>query len=224
MASFDIAGKHVDVFPSAAPGKPVVYLHTFGDQGADVYRILQGMKTPDFSLVAVSNLEWDHDMVPWDCPPISKDDTPCTGGADDYLKILTGSIMPEAEKSIQGEPAWRGISGYSLAGLFAVYCMYQTDKFSRIASMSGSLWYPDIKEYIFTHEPVAWPDHIYLSLGSKEAKTDNPFLRVVQDNTEEIKKFYAGKGIDTVFVLNPGSHYVDAGKRTAAGIDWILRR
>ncbi len=224
MASFDIAGKHVDVFPSAGYDKPIIYLHTFGDQGALIYRTLQSMTPPDFTLAAISELEWDHDMVPWDCPPISKDDTPCTGGADEYLKLLTGSIMPEVEKNIKGRPLWRGISGYSLGGLFAVYSLYQTDKFSRAASMSGSLWYPDIKEYIFTHEMKVQPDAVYLSLGDKEAKTDNPFLKVVQENTAEIEKFYAGKGIDTVFVLNPGNHYVNADKRTAAGINWILRR
>lgn len=58
-------------------------------------------------------------MTPWYMGPISKHDTPCTGGADDYLKLLLDEIMPEAEALLPGAPAWRGLAGYSLAGLFA---------------------------------------------------------------------------------------------------------
>ena len=45
----------------------------------------------------------------------------CTGGADDYLRHLTTEIIPTAEKELAGVPSWRGIAGYSLAGLFALY-------------------------------------------------------------------------------------------------------
>lgn len=163
-------------------------------------------------------------MAPWDIPPISKKDTPCTGGADSYLGLLLSKIIPEAEKQISGTPVWRGIAGYSLAGLFAVYAMYQTDAFSRIASMSGSLWFPGIKEYIFSHEEKRKPDCLYFSLGDKENKTRNPFLKCVRQNTEQIEAFYRGKEIDTVFWLNPGNHFQDAVARSADGIAWILSK
>ncbi len=224
MISFEAQGRKVDVFPAAGPDRPVICLNTFGHEGDKVYRELQKLGSPDCTIVAVSNLKWDHDMTPWYCPPISKMDTPCTGGADDFLDILTREILPEAEKHIEGRPEWRGVSGYSLAGLFAVYALYRTDIFSRAASMSGSLWFPDLKEYIFSHDMAARPDHIYFSLGDKESKTRNQYLKTVQDNTAEIQAYYAGKGIDSVFVLNPGGHYVNGVERTAAGIDWILRK
>ncbi len=224
MISMTIEGKKVNVYPAAEPGKPIIYLHTFGHEGGKVYQELQKEKSPDCTLVAISNLAWDHDMAPWDCPPLSKMDTPCTGGADDYLEILIDRIMPETEKDIEGEPVWRGIAGYSLAGLFAVYAIYQTDLFSRVASMSGSLWFPGIKEYIFSHDMKRRPDHIYFSLGDKESKTKNPYLMTTQENTAQIQAFYEDQGIDSVFVLNPGNHYVGAMARTAAGLDWILRK
>ncbi len=224
MISFEVQGRKVDVFPADGTDRPLICLNTFGREGDKVHRELQNTGSPDCTLVAVSNLKWDHDMTPWDCPPISKMDTPCTGGADDFLNILITEILPEAERHIEGEPAWMGISGYSLAGLFAVYALYRTDLFSRAASMSGSLWFPDIKDYIFSHEMKARPDHIYFSLGDKESKTRNQYLKTVQDNTAEIQAFYAGKGIDSVFVLNPGGHYIGGVERTAAGIDWILRK
>ena len=149
---------------------------------------------------------------------------PFTGGADDYLRQLVEEIIPEAEKELPGPPAWRGIAGYSLAGLFALYAVYQTDVFSRVGCMSGSLWFPGFKEYIFSHEPKRRPDCIYFSLGDKEAKTRNPVLKTVQENTEEIQTFYQNKGIDTVFRLNPGNHFVQGSERTVAGIQWLLSK
>ena len=132
--------------------------------------------------------------------------------------------MPEAEKELPGPPAWRGIAGYSLAGLFALYAICQTDVFSRVGCMSGSLWFPGFKEYVFSHEPKRWADCIYFSLGDREAKTRNPDLKTVQENTEAIHAHFLAQGIDTVFQLNPGNHFVQGIERTVAGIRWLLGR
>lgn len=123
-----------------------------------------------------------------------------------------------------GAPAWRGIVGYSLAGLFALYAIYRTDIFSRVGSISRSLWFPGWKEYALTHEPKRPPDCVYFSLGDKESKTRNSILRSVQQDTEDICGFYRAMGVDTVFQLNPGNHYDRAAERTAAGITWLLSR
>lgn len=179
---------------------------------------------PPSNLVVVSNLDWNHDMSPWDSPAAFKKGEPFTGGADDYLRLLEEEIIPRAEKELPEPPAWRGLAGYSLAGLFALYAIYRTDVFSRVGCMSGSLWFPSFKEYIFSHEPKRRPDCIYFSLGDKEAKTRNPILRTVQQNTEEIQAFYQGQGIDTVFQLNQGNHFVQGVERTVAGIRWLLGR
>ena len=214
----------ISVFPITEPKAPIIYLNTFSDEGKKVYEAVQATDCPPFTLVAISDLDWNHDMVPWDSPPAFKNADPCTGGADDYLRLLTKEIIPTAEKEITGAPSWRGIVGYSLAGLFALYAIYQTDLFSRVGSMSGSLWFPGMKDYIFSHEPKRQPDHMYFSLGDKESKTRNPVLRSVRQNTEEIQAFYQSREINTVFELNPGNHYNHAAERTAAGIVWLLTR
>ena len=224
MYAFIKDSKAVCVFLCTEPGAPIIYLNTFSDEGQKVYGAAQATGCPPFTLVAISNLDWNHDMVPWDGPSAFKNAEPCTGGADDYLRLLTEEIIPTAEKGIAGVPCWRGIAGYSLAGLFALYAIYQTDLFSHVGSMSGSLWYSGMKEYIFSHEPKRRPDCIYFSLGDKESKTRNPVLRSVRQNTEEIQAFYQAKGIDTVFQLNPGNHYDHAVERTAAGLCWLLIR
>ncbi len=224
MHTFAISSKTISVFPCADPGAPIIYLNTFSDEGQKVFEATQASGGQPFTLVAIRDLDWNHDMVPWDSPPAFKNADPCTGGADDYLRLLTEEIIPTAESKIDGVPCWRGIAGYSLAGLFALYAIYQTDPFSRVGSMSGSLWFPGIKEYIFSNEPKRRPDHMYFSLGDKESKTRNPVLKTVQQNTEEIRAFYHSMGIDAVFQLNPGNHYNHAAERTAAGIVWMLNR
>ena len=90
--------------------------------------------------------------------------------------------------------------------------------------MSGSLWFPGMKEYIFSHEPKCRPDCMYFSLGDKESKTRNRILKSVRQNTEEIHTFYQDKGIDTVFQLNSGNHYDHTVERIVAGICWLLSR
>ena len=224
MYTFSTQGKMVSIFPCLEATVPIVYLNTFSDEGRKVYEAAQAAGCPPFTLVAISDLDWNHDMAPWGSPPAFKNAEPCTGGGDDYLRLLTKEIIPTAEKELAGVPCWRGIAGYSLAGLFALYALYQTDLFSRVGSMSGSLWFPGMKEYLFSHEPKRWPDCIYFSLGDKESKTRNPVLRSVRQNTEEIHAFYQGKGIDTVFQMNPGNHYDRAAERTAAGMVWLLNR
>lgn len=201
MTQFTIEQKHISVWPCDEPDRPVIYLNTFEGEGEQVLRILRDEGCPPFTLAAVSNLDWNHDMSPWEIPPVFKNAEPCTGGADDYLKLLVERIVPEVEKEIKGTVLWRGIAGYSLAGLFALYSLYRTDLFSRAASTSGSLWYPGITEYILSHTMKKTPDYLYFSLGSKEARTRNPYMQTVQENTEKIEKYYRAKGISTVFLL-----------------------
>lgn len=222
MHIFRAGGKTISVFPSAEQGSPILYLNTFSNERQSVFEAAQAAGCPPFTLAAISDLDWNHDMAPWDSPPAFKNGDPCTGGANEYLRLLTEEIIPATEKALPTVPRWRGIVGYSLAGLFALYSIYQTDVFSCVGCVSGSLWYPGIKDYIASHEPKRWPDRIYFSLGDKESKTRNPLLKTVRQNTEDVQAFYQTKGSNTVFHLNAGNHYNHTAERTAAGIGWLL--
>lgn len=224
MHTFIANDKTISVFPGSESGSPIIYFNTFSQEGQNVFKAAQAAGCSSFTLVAIRNLDWNHDMAPWECPAAFKNAEPCTGGANDYLHLLTEEIIPKAEMDLPVIPRWRGIVGYSLAGLFALYSLYQTDLFSRAASVSGSLWFPGIMEYIASHQPKRRPNCLYFSLGDKESKTRNPILKNVRQNTEEIHTFYQSQGIDTVFHLNPGNHYEHATERTAAGICWLLKK
>lgn len=222
IKTFTVKNKEVTLFPATSPDRPLIVLNNFSGNGSTVYEQLRKQNAPDFNLLSIGHLNWDHDMVPWDCPPLFPGDTACTGGADDYLKILLEDILPKAQSEVDGTPSFTGIAGYSLGGLFALYAMYQCDAFSRSASMSGSLWYPDFTEYILSHEMKVTPERIYLSLGDREAKTRNKMLKPVQKNTEKIAAHYRKLGYDVTFELNPGAHTTDAALRSAKGIMSLL--
>ncbi len=219
---FRSAGKELTLYHSKESGSPLIILNNYAGDGKSVMEAAKKREEKDFNLLCVGNLNWDHDMTPWYCPPTSQKDTPFTGGADEYLKSLLDDILPECLEKVDGTPCHISIAGYSLAGLFALYALYHTDVFERAASMSGSLWFPDFKEYVFSHEMKRKPQKIYLSLGDKEAKTGNRYLKIVQDNTESIAAHFRETGIDVTFEMNPGNHFMDAEIRSAKGILAII--
>ncbi len=220
--NFPAAGRAATLYLPRRAGAPLIVLHNFSESGDGVIRAMRDVGCADGAILCISKLNWDQDMTPWYCPPLAENDTPCTGGADAYLRILLEEILPAALSRLEGRPAFLGIAGYSLAGLFALYAMCQTDCFSRVASMSGSLWFPDFVEYAESHAPERPPERIYLSLGDEEARTRHPLLRTVRENTERLAAHYRGLGIPTECVWNPGNHFQDAALRSAKGIAALL--
>ncbi|MBR1471391.1 MAG: alpha/beta hydrolase [Lachnospiraceae bacterium] len=222
IEKFKAEGKEATLYHSKGSGSPLILLNNYAGDGKSVMEAAEQLEEKDFNLLCVGNLNWDQDMTPWDCPMISPKDTPCMGGADGYLKFLLEDILPECIKRVDGKPSHISIAGYSLAGLFALYALYHTDVFERAASISGSLWFPDFKEYVFSHEMKKKPEKLYLSLGDKEARTRNPYIQAVQENTESIVGHFRRTGIDVTFEMNPGNHFKNAALRSAKGILAII--
>ena len=215
---FKVGGKEATLYLSKEKDSPLILFNNFEEDGESVMEAADTLEKKAFNLLCVGNLNWDHDMTPWDCPPTSSKDMPFTGGADEYLKLLLGDILPECLKRVEGTPSHISIAGYSLAGLFTVYALYRTDIFARAATMSGSLWFPGFKEFVFSHEMKRKPEKLYFSLGDKEAKTRNPYMKAVRDNTESIVGYYREAGMDVAFEMNPGNHFRDTALRSAKGI------
>lgn len=199
----------------------VVYFNTYGEQGEEVWDIMRGCGA---SLVTITDLDWNRDMSPWEAPAAVRGDKPFSGWACEYLSLMLNEIVPKAEEMLGAvSHSQRGIAGYSMAGMFALYALYHTDIFTEAASVSGSLWFPGFKDYVFSHEMKVKPNKLYFSLGDAESKTRNQYLRTVRENTEAIECFYRENGIETVFKLNRGGHFSDAPKRAADGIMWICK-
>lgn len=214
--------KQITVYSECAEGAPVIYLPVVMGNGSEVYSRCRELDCPPFTLVAIGGLDWNRELSPWACDGTVRDSEPFGGQAAGFLDELLNQIIPQVESSLPCPPSWRGIAGYSLAGLFSLWSFWQTDAFDRAASASGSLWFPGFIDYAHEHAMAVTPDSAYLSLGKKETKTPNRMMRHVLDDTRAMEELLIERGISTTLELNPGNHFAQTDLRMARGIHWIL--
>jgi len=186
--------------------------------------IVEAEKTP-FTLAVFGVRDWMNDLSPWHVPAANRNGDDFTGGAEETLGWVLGSLLPAIEERypcvIDGA---RGLVGYSMSGLFALWSVYQTDMFDFCASCSGSLWYEGFAEYAEQNKPQS--KYIYLSLGAKEEKTRNPVFARVGNATRRISTALASSPevVESELVLHPGGHTGSASERLAAANLWMARR
>ena len=221
MEKLMIAEKPVALFSATAPGAPLVVLNGEDDEGEAIWAAVKAITDADFSLAAIGGLDWDDELTPWPAPGIARGRA-FGGGADDWLATLTEAVVPQIIAKLPRPSRWVGLAGYSLAGLFAVYALYRTNAFARIASASGSLWYPGFAAYADENDLRRAPERAYLSVGEREALTKNPALRAVEEVTRRMAARLEAAGELTRFELNPGGHFNDPVGRMAKGIAWLL--
>lgn len=213
-------GKKINIFGDTNSGLPAVYIHTFREEGRQIRKDCDNLGCRQHVLVEIAGDDWNDDMTPWPCGQLFKGEPPYNGKAREWLKVLTEQIIPVVEHG--ANTGRRYIAGYSLAGLFALWALYNTDAFSGALSASGSLWYPGFLEYALSHEFCKKPDAVYLSLGDREHLGRIKAFRTVRDKTESFEKYLLGKGIATAFEINPGNHFSNPTLRMAKGIKWML--
>lgn len=196
----------------------IIYTFLSEEESDQVYNL---METDDTVLVTVVETDWNHDFSPWAAKRVFKKEKDFGGGANDFLKELCEDIMPEVEKSIGASQFKRGLVGYSLAGLFATYSIYNCDKFNFFGSISGSLWFDGFLDYIKEREINTKLEKAYFSLGQKEKETRNPRMAVVEDVTIEIANIFQEEGIGSLFELNDGNHFTEKEIRIAKGMKYL---
>lgn len=172
------------------------------------------------ALAAISGVDWNRELSPWEAPRAFHDGEDFGGLGPALLDTLTQQIIPLTENHLGYAPEFRGIAGYSLAGLFALWAVYQTDLFDRAASISGSLWFDGFLEFMKNHTPKA--KFIYLSLGDKEKLAKNPRLAAVEDCTRQAVELLGTHNIPVVFEMNRGGHFQDIPARIARGVSSLM--
>ena len=206
------------------PDAPIVVLHAHDyDERFDVRVGLCKYKVPEYTMITISDIDWNNDLTPWKADAIMKGQAPFGGMADAYVSKLTNSILPDSLKGLKATPKAIYIAGYSLAGLFSLYSFYKTTVFKGAACCSGSLWYPGFTEFIENNEFLCKPERLYLSLGDRESHTKNEVMSTVEDNTKKIYEHYKEQEIEAEFEMNPGGHFDDPAGRLAKGIAYLLK-
>lgn len=176
---------------------------------------IKKMSDKPFSLVAFMIKDWNQELTPWAAPAVFGK-VPFGSGAEKTLEFITSRLLPEVQENIPHLI----LGGYSLAGLFALWAGYQTDKFDGIVAASPSVWFPKWIEYATDNKPLA--KSIYLSLGDKEEKTKNPVMAQVGNAIRRQNELLTGQMDNTILEWNPGNHFVDSEKRTAKGFAWVM--
>lgn len=186
-------------------------------------KILRQAGNHDFLLVAYQVEDWNRDFSPWEAPAALPGET-FAGNGNKTLEWLLNSCIPYVENKYQSKEPYL-LAGYSLAGLFSLWALYQTDVFGGTACCSGSLWYSGWEEYAGKNHILRDNTLVYLSLGGKEEKTGNPMMSTVGKVTRNQEKLLKNdvKVKNTVLEWNSGGHFADSGKRLAKGIAWLLK-
>ena len=201
---------------------PLFYSIDYHENGQLLIDASKQMECGGFNLVTISGLHWNQELSPWPVPTVVSKDDKFTGEASQWLPVLTDEIVPQVEQILDSPPSWRGLAGYSMAGLFAMWTAFQCDLFTRILSASGSMWYPGWLEYATEHEPVASMAGAYLSVGEQESTSRNAVLQTVGERTQAMAKMLASRDVNVKFELNPGNHFKNPPLRVAKGIKWLM--
>lgn len=174
----------------------------------------------DWCILTVKINDWNSELTPWQSGPVFGKEG-FGSGAPDTLRYMKEKAIPDFARSHPGDGRRWLIGGYSLAGLFALWTVYQTDFFAGAAGVSPSVWYPEWIPYANSHKPLA--HSVYLSLGDREEKTRNRVMAKVGDAIREQYSLLADDGIRTTLVWNQGNHFKDNGIRMGRGFAWLLK-
>ena len=160
------------------------------------------------SLVVIDHVDWNDDLTPWPAAGVFKKAKPFGGKASAFLNKLTHEIISEAEKDLGIEDAERTLLGVSLSGLFAVWSAFNADTFANIISISGSLWYDGLVEWMKTQMPSPRLEKVCMLLGEKEKNAKDKRMATVEECTLAAANLIKEKTRASVtFELVEGTHF-----------------
>ena len=209
-------------YPDKAVGR-VVYL-------LEPVKVMPGLEdlceARSTALVSVFGMDWDNDLTPWPARNVRKKCPDFGGGAGQFLEVLGNEVVPLVEDRLLGPgnrigSAGRALAGISLAGLFAVWSVFNCDLFGSVASISGSFWYEGFTSWLRTREPSDRVRTVYLSVGEKEKESRNPLFSTIEERTLEVRNLLEAKGLDVYFELNPGNHIADGVLRIRKALECL---
>ncbi len=182
--------------------------------------IIHSLAEDCFLLAAFQVNRWQDDLSPWDAPPVFGENR-FGAGAAKTLGFIIDSLIPCVQKEYGMQKSIPTIlGGYSLAALFSLWSIYQTNVFAAVAAASPSVWFPGWIEYAESQAPKA--QCVYLSLGDREEKTRNSLMRTVGDHIRTQNQLLVKNGCMTVLEWNKGNHFADPEVRCAKGFAWSI--
>lgn len=183
--------------------------------------IIAGQTDAPFLLIAVPVADWNRELSPWEAPPVFG----CQGfggGAGETRAYLRQTLLPALRWDFSPSPDARLIlGGYSLAGLFALWCGHTGADWDGVAAASPSVWFPGFDTF------AAWQPMgaraVYLSLGDREERTRHPVMSRVGDRIRALHTLYESQpGMQTALEWNEGNHFREPEARMARAFLWVM--
>ena len=175
----------------------------------DLHEGLKGLSEKySVSIVVIEDVNWNDDLTPWPAEGVFKKAKPFGGKAALFLNKLTNEIIPETERSMGIENAERTLLGVSLSGLFVIWSAFNTDAFTNIISISGSLWYDGLVEWMKEQSLSPRIKKVCMLLGEKEKNAKEKRMATVEERTQAVANILKKKNQSSViFELVEGTHF-----------------
>ena len=203
------------IYEYGNPESPNVLIQIVDDHDLSLisseYSTIRSLSGKDIRLFALMVDRWNFDLTPWNAPAVFGREDFGNGAEATLAEVL--KLTSDPEKNYY-------IGGYSLAGLFALWAVFQTDTFKGAAAASPSVWFPGFMDYVKSNE-IRTPK-VYLSLGDREDKTRNPVMATVSDRIREMHNLLIEREVTCSLEWNPGNHFKDPDLRTAKAFAWLL--
>lgn len=155
--------------------------------------------------------DWNAELSPWKAPAVF--------GSEDFGNGAKATLSKVLELCTDNAKTYY-IGGYSLAGLFALWAVHQTDRFKGAAAASPSVWFPGFLDFIKKHQLQC--NAVYLSLGNKEDRTRNSVMCTVSERIREAYDLFKEQGLECTLEWNSGNHFKEPEIRTAKAFAWLL--
>ena len=214
MTELPVAGRLCRLFGSETPDVLLIQPSARHENASleDEVTQLAALLDRPFLLVTIELDDWTIDLMPWWDGNISRDPEAGKHGQGTLEYILQG-LLPELARRFGPRPVVLG--GYSLAGLFALWASYQTDRFQAIAAASPSVWIHGWIPFAKKSRPMT--EAVYLSLGNREEHVKNQAIARVGDNLRTYYELLRNQ-LDPehcTLVWEEGGHFNDNAGRLA---------
>lgn len=160
------------------------------------------------SIVVIEEVNWNDDLTPWPAEGVFRKAKPFGGKAAVFLDKLTHETIPETEELLGVKDAERTLLGVSLSGLFALWSAFNTDAFSNVISISGSLWYDGFVAWMEQQALSPQITNVCMLLGEKEKNAKEKRMASVEERTLAASRILKENPRPSItFELVEGTHF-----------------
>lgn len=193
---------------------------THGETTQQLFEKVKTLTAKPFAIVSFDITDWNGQFSPWEAPAVFGNNK-FSGKGKSTLQYLEEEIVPKVRESFTESKIY--LAGYSLAGLFSLWGLYQSVLFDGAVCCSSSLWFENWDTFALSHDIKKSVD-IYMSLGKQESNTRNIIMAKVGERTNQQKYLLEKNPLikNIIFEWNEGGHFSNPLLRTAKGIAAIL--